>query len=180
MEVTLLPGAFQEPGTAPGSNELEPITSFLRNHYPIHQFIKGHMWNQEIGGKGVTKNLVPLTSQANSAHKNNAETPLKEALRQFGTFYQLNNSNHPDYAKVYGFEYVVETENDYWQIVTELIVPNSIHVQVFPGKYPDAQGNFSRDNSIINNAITNQGLRDNINRLVNGIWIDQNGVVTDA
>ncbi len=178
MEVTLLPGAFNQPGSAPGANELEPITSFLRRNYPNDQFIKGHMWNQEIGGPGVTQNLVPLTSQANSAHKNNVETALKNALRDFSTFYERNNSSHVHYDQIYGFRYVVEIENDYWPTVTEQIVPNSIHVQIFPIKC-DPQINISDENSIINNAVS-QVSRNTINRLVNGIWIDQNGVVTDA
>lgn len=178
MEVTLLPRAFDFPGSAPGANELEPITSFLRRNYPNYNFIKGHMWNQEIGGPGVTRNLVPLTSQANSAHKNNVETQLKDALRNFSTFYERNNSSHADYDKVYGFKYVVEIETDDWSTVTERIVPNSIHVQIFPIKY-DPQGNISNDNSIINNAVS-QNIINAINRLTNGIWIDQNGVVTDA
>lgn len=179
MEVTLLPGASKYPGTKPGKYELEPITEFLKNKYSNYNFIKGHMWNQEIGGQGVTQNLVPLTSQANSAHKNYAETPLKAALGNFISFYENNtNSNDPDFEKVYGFRYVVEIEDAYWPTVTERIVPNSIHVQLFPIKC-DIQGNISNDNSIIDKAVY-QVIRAAINRLVRGIWIDQNGVVTDA
>jgi hypothetical protein len=177
MEVTLLPGAYLSPGNTPGPNELEPITKFLQTNYQNHNFIKGHMWNEEIGGKGVTQNLVPLTSQANSAHKNNVETPLKEALRNFENFYLRNKPSHPDYEQVYGFRYVVEIEDAAWPTVTENIVPNSIHAQLFPIKYA-RNGNISPDNSIINNAIPSPGIRDRIDRLLQGIWIDQNGVVT--
>lgn len=176
VSVILLPGAFDQPGSAPGQDQLEPITMFLRTKYSQYNFIKGHMWNQEIGGQGVTENLVPLTSAANSSHKNNAEQPLKNALRDFGNFYNNNKSDHPDYDKVYGFEYVVEIENAPWQSVPEHIVPNSIHVQIFPMKC-DISRNILWDNSIIYNA-TSSTNRNYMEGLSNGIWIDQNGVVT--
>lgn len=178
VSVILLPGAFNEPGTAPGQDQLEPITSFLRTKYAQYSFIKGHMWNQEIGGQGVTENLVPLTSAANSSHKNNAEQPLKNALRDFGNFYNNNKSDHPDYDKVYGFRYLVEIETAVWPSVSEPIVPNSIHVQIFPVKC-DISRNILLDNSIIYSAI-NATTRGYIERLSNGIWIDQNGVVYNS
>ena len=176
VSVILLPRAFNQPGNAPGQDQLEPITSFLRTKYPQYSFIKGHMWNQEIGGQGVTQNLVPLTSAANSSHKNNAEQPLKNALRDFGNFYDNNKPDHLDYDKVYGFEYVVEIEDTVWPNISEPIVPNSVHIQISPIKY-DILGNISRDNSIIYNAISLNTI-DYIKRLSNGIWIDQSGVVT--
>ena len=185
MKVRLLPGAFMEIGSAPGVDELEPITSFLREkaEYKKYSFIKGHMWNQQLGGKGVTKNLVPLTTQANSAHKSQAEEPIKAALLQFGNFYMGNNSGHDDYDKVYALEYVVQIEDQYWPPVTELIVPNAIHIQVFPLKYyyDDKKKLISLpDESIVDTAITDLGVRDKINRMVSGIWIAQDGQVTDA
>lgn len=184
MEVILLPGAYLQSGTAPGNNQLEPITQFLRSSYPQHNFIKGHMWNQEIGGKGITKNLVPLTQLANSAHNAHSEQPLKDALLNFSNFYAGNPPDHPDFKKVYGFKYVVEIEGNgnggfqAWGGVQEPIVPNSIHVQLFP-LICDTMGNYSLDNSIINTAINSTTLPF-IQRLSGGIWIDQAGTVTDA
>ena len=173
VSVILLPGAFDQPGSAPGQDQLEPITSFLRTKYPQYNFIKGHMWNQEIGGQGVTNNLVSLTSAANSSHKNNAEQPLKNALRDFGNFYNNNKADHPDYDKVYGFKYVVEIENALWSSVQEQIVPNSIHVQIFPLKCGISL-HYSLDNLIIYSAI-NATTKGAIEQLSNGIWIEQNG-----
>ncbi|MEH2156870.1 hypothetical protein [Nostoc sp.] len=182
MEVILLPGASNITdvawlGTAPRPNALEPISKFLRESYLNYGFIKGHMWNQGLGGKGETYNLVPLTSKANSAHKNNVETPLKGALENFASFYQRNNDqNHPDYKLVYGFKYVVKISDDKWDKIQEGVVPDSIYVQLFPIK-SDQVGNITpTDNSIINEI--NPLIRDEIDRLVNReIEIDQDGDV---
>ncbi|OBQ34194.1 MAG: hypothetical protein AN485_16695 [Anabaena sp. MDT14b] len=172
VSVILLPRAFDAPGTVPGKTQLQPITEFLQNKYPQYSFIKGHMWNQEIGGPGETQNLVPLTSKANSSHKSNAETPLKDALRYFDTYYEIN----PAIKKAYGFKYVVEIEDAFWDGVEERIVPNSIHVQVFPIEYEPESRNYSDNNSIVN-LIPDPYLKNKIDGLKNGIWIDQQGVV---
>ncbi|MEG3931217.1 MULTISPECIES: hypothetical protein [unclassified Microcoleus] len=180
VSVILLPGAFNQRGSVPGQDQLEPITIFLRMKYPEYNFIKGHMWNQEIGGQGVTDNLVPLTSAANRSHNYNVEEPLKNALRDFVNFYNTNKSDHPDYDKVYGFKYVVEIENAPWPSVRELIVPNSIHVQLFPIKcnifYEIIEDSI--EDSIIYNAISSN-TKNHIERLSGGIWIDQAGNMID-
>src|SRR5512147_2791444 len=44
MSIILLPRAKEEPGTAPGTNQLEPITRYLNANYPQYTWIKGHMW----------------------------------------------------------------------------------------------------------------------------------------
>ena len=43
-------------------------------------WIAGHLLNGDLGGDGVSENLVPLTSQANSIHKGWCEQKLKELL----------------------------------------------------------------------------------------------------
>lgn len=176
MVVLLLPRAFEAPGSTPGDDELEPITKFLIAQYPQHYFIKGHMWNQEVGGKGETYNLVPLTSRANSAHKNSTETPLKEALRSFDSYYEFNRQ----ISKVYGFVYHVEIQDQVWPGVTEGIVPNAIYVQASPIEYDATSGNYTSNNSIIQIVPTGNNVRGKIQDLSNGIWIEQNGQVTPA
>ncbi|MEG3925182.1 MULTISPECIES: hypothetical protein [unclassified Microcoleus] len=177
VSVILLPRAFKQLGTVPGQDQLEPITTFLQTKYSQHLFIKGHMWNHVLGGPGVTKNLIPLTHAANMKHNKFAEEPLKNALHDFDNFYNRNKSDHPDYDKVYGFKYVVEIENAPWPSVTELIVPNSIHIQLFPIKC-NIFYEIIEDNSIIYNALYSN-TRNHIERLSNGIWIDQAGKVID-
>ncbi|MCU0547572.1 MAG: hypothetical protein MUE44_36340 [Oscillatoriaceae cyanobacterium Prado104] len=179
VEVILLPRAFEEPGTAPGGTQLEPLTSFLLTNYPQHNFIKGHMWNQEVGGKGETNNLVPLTSRANSAHKNNAESPLKEALRSFESYY----ANNSQISQVYGFQYRVEIQNPnqaVWLRVREGIIPNAIYVKASPIEYDVRTNLYDNNNSIIQVIPTANKVREKIEALNNGIWIDQDGNVTPA
>lgn len=176
MVVRLLPRAFQAPGSAPGGNQLEPITEFLTATYRLENFIKGHMWNQEIGGKGETYNLIPLTSKANSAHKNSTETPLKDALRSFDTYYE----SHPKISKVYGFEYRVEIQDQLWPRVTEGIVPNAIYVEALPIEYDPTTQISTYNNSIIQVVPTANDVRSKIEKLSKGIWIDQDGLVTPA
>lgn len=174
MSVIVLPGASWELGTAPGKTQLEPITKFLRTKYPQYNFFKGHMWNQKIGGPGETQNLVPLTQKANTSHQNNAEAALKDALIYFDSYYESN----PSIKKAYGFKYVVEIEDTFWNQVEERIVPNSIHVQVFPIEYDPKSKKYSENNSIVD-LITERILRNKINALKNGIWITQEGTVSN-
>lgn len=179
VEIILLPRAFEEPGSAPGGDQLEPLTDFLITTYPQHYFIKGHMWNQEVGGKGETNNLVPLTSRANSAHKNNAESPLKEALRSFKSYY----ANNSQISKVYGFQYRVEIQSPseaVWPKVAQGIVPNAIYVEASPIEYDARSNRYEDNNSIIQVVPTANHVREKIEALNNGIWIDQDGVVTLA
>lgn len=169
--VILLPRAFEKPGSTPGTNELEPLTKFLQTQYPQYSFIKGHMWNQEVGGKGETNNLVPLTSQANSAHKNYAESPLKAALTSFKSYYE----NNRQISKVYGFVYRVEIEKAVWPGVAEQIVPNAIYVQASPIEYDARTNSYASNNSIIQLVDTANKVRRKISVLNEGLWIDQEG-----
>lgn len=183
MEVIIFPKAFQNPGSSPGKYELETISNFLRFRYPVIGFIKGHMWNQEIGGPGITQNLVPLSAAANSAHKTYAEAPLKQALTNFQTFYEItnrNNKNDPDWDKLFGFRYIVEVEDQWWNAVSENIVPNSIHVQVFPLELrllPNNTYQISPNPGITRAIPPGTTTLPRIQALINGIWIDQTGTV---
>ncbi|MET0135043.1 MAG: DUF6531 domain-containing protein, partial [Kibdelosporangium sp.] len=51
-----------------------------KNMDPGTQWIKGHLENDNLGGPGTADNLTPLTSQANSAHKNGVESSVKELV----------------------------------------------------------------------------------------------------
>ena len=42
-------------------------------------YVKGHMLNDNIGGKGVWENLTPLSREGNSAHEGNVESLVKAA-----------------------------------------------------------------------------------------------------
>lgn len=44
------------------------------------KFVKGHLLNDNLGGKANKDNLYPITGQANSDHKNKVETPIKKYM----------------------------------------------------------------------------------------------------
>ena len=54
-----------------------------------HDFIRGHLLNEKIGGKGVHKNLAPLTRSANKKHESDVESEVKDEI--------LNNKHTVDY-----------------------------------------------------------------------------------
>lgn len=41
------------------------------------KYIKGHLLNDQLGGKGIAKNLFPITAQANRAHESAIESAAK-------------------------------------------------------------------------------------------------------
>lgn len=63
-------------GSAPGGGELEGPMEDLK-HLGYKSMIKGHLLNGQMGGPGLAQNLFPITSQANSIHKNYVENHIK-------------------------------------------------------------------------------------------------------
>ncbi|WIX91932.1 DUF6531 domain-containing protein [Amycolatopsis sp. DG1A-15b] len=47
---------------------------------PKAKWVKGHLENDNIGGPGTSSNMTPLTTKANSAHKNGIENSVKELI----------------------------------------------------------------------------------------------------
>lgn len=66
-------------GSAPGEGVHAEIMGGLRaNGY--RRMIRGHLLNGHMGGLGIAANLYPITSQANSKHKNHMESYVKDAV----------------------------------------------------------------------------------------------------
>jgi len=66
-------------GSAPGNNVHAKLMGGLRTS-GYRRMIRGHLLNGQLGGLGIAANLYPITSQANSKHKNHMENYVKEAV----------------------------------------------------------------------------------------------------
>lgn len=67
-------------GSEPDPNQQQNLMQYLREYIPGITFIRGHLLNADLGGIGKDYNMIPLTSKANSEHKNLVEMPIKHAL----------------------------------------------------------------------------------------------------
>lgn len=71
-------------GSEPGSGVQKTLMDDLKNVGNFKSMIRGHLLNDNIGGLGVAMNLFPITSQANSRHKNYVESYVKQAIKDEG------------------------------------------------------------------------------------------------
>jgi hypothetical protein len=68
-------------GSAPGaSSEHDDLMRELNTKYPRTKFIRGHLLNDNLGGLGMWWNMFPISSEANAAHLNSVERPVKRQL----------------------------------------------------------------------------------------------------
>jgi len=70
-------------GSAPSGSALSGVMGDLSN-LGYKSMIKGHLLNGQLGGPGVAENLFPITSSANSKHKNFAENVIKQHIAYGG------------------------------------------------------------------------------------------------
>lgn len=63
-------------GTPPEQNALQNSMEVLKQQYP-KEYIKGHLLNEHLGGRGTEDNLFPITRSANSRHSHDFEEPVK-------------------------------------------------------------------------------------------------------
>ncbi|CAM3763436.1 RHS repeat-associated core domain-containing protein [Kibdelosporangium persicum] len=78
------------------------------NMAPDTKWIKGHLENDNLGGKGTSDNLTPLTDKANKAHHGGVEKAVKDFVdRVNGEAWQ--KSGLPDNVKI---EYNVKVSDD--------------------------------------------------------------------
>ncbi|WP_246841611.1 DUF4157 domain-containing protein [Cellvibrio sp. PSBB023] len=71
-------------GSEPGSGVQKTLMEDLKNVGTFKSMIRGHLLNDNVGGLGVAMNLFPITSQANSRHKNYVESYVKQAIKDEG------------------------------------------------------------------------------------------------
>lgn len=66
-------------GSATGDPQLDLYHSVQG---AVHPMIRGHLLNHDLGGFGVEENLYPITSGANTKHKNHVENHVGDELNK--------------------------------------------------------------------------------------------------
>ncbi len=70
----------KNPGSKPGSGQDDLMSKLVVNPKKKSEFkyIRGHLLNENLGGKGENVNLFPITANANSQHLHSTEKFIKE------------------------------------------------------------------------------------------------------
>ena len=102
-------------GSGPQSGECTAVEKLNENatYSTVDKWIKGHLLNDNLGGPGISKNLTPMTSQANKAHSGSFEGPVKRGIvrcRQLGNPTTSPIRSKPAFAYWYGVAYDVRTD----------------------------------------------------------------------
>jgi hypothetical protein len=105
MEVILGPGSAdpEAQGSVPGKDECSAVNELNAQEYGGRKWIKGHLLNENLGGKGVSHNLTPLSSDSNKAHLNSIESYVKNAITRCRSRAEFNK----DDSHFFGVEYKV-------------------------------------------------------------------------
>ncbi|MFI0720703.1 hypothetical protein [Streptomyces sp. NPDC021224] len=107
VTVTLGPSvnapAFSYGGSRPGATECTLVNEL--NARDGSGWIKGHLWNDNLGGHGVSQNLTPMTDSTNQNFNHQFEEPLKRMLLKC-TNHAQQNPNSPFW---YGVTFTVST-----------------------------------------------------------------------
>ncbi len=67
------------PGSPPGSGQDDLMAKLVTDpkNRSSFKYIRGHLLNENLGGKGETENLFPITANANSVHLHSTEKYVK-------------------------------------------------------------------------------------------------------
>ncbi|WP_063837527.1 DUF4157 domain-containing protein [Streptomyces sp. NRRL WC-3549] len=90
-------------GSPPGAAECTLVNEL--NQRDGSGWIKGHLWNDNLGGPGVSANLTAMTSATNSTFNRQFEEPLKRMLHECSA----HARNNTGAAHWYGVEISVRT-----------------------------------------------------------------------
>jgi hypothetical protein len=83
VRITLGPraGGYGIKGTTPGSKECTIVSQLNQSHGNMgNGWVKGHLWNEGLGGPGDSWNLTPMTHDTNMAYNSNFEREVKRML----------------------------------------------------------------------------------------------------
>ena len=84
MDVEPLTSKVKDPGTAPtsASHAVYDIINLRKNAAGSDAsfYIRGHLLNQNLGGKGQWRNMTPLSRSGNSIHEGSVEAVVKRAV----------------------------------------------------------------------------------------------------
>lgn len=74
----------ENPGSPPGSGQDKlmnlMVSTSEKGITSANKFIRGHLLNENLSGKGVNENLFPITANANSQHLRSTEAEIKKWL----------------------------------------------------------------------------------------------------
>ncbi|MCX4570747.1 DUF4157 domain-containing protein [Streptomyces viridodiastaticus] len=90
-------------GSRPGAAECTLVNEL--NARDGSGWIKGHLWNDNLGGHGVSENLTPMTDSTNQNFNRQFEEPLKRMLWACANHAQMNASS----PVWYGVSFTVRT-----------------------------------------------------------------------
>lgn len=124
-----------------------------QNGMQKYSFIIGHLVNEQLENNNNVNNFVPLTSKANSEHKNTIESPIVKFLTNMsgtqGARLGVNQALDQVFSTVMGstgslffsLYYEVKSSSDFWHKnqKPDCFVPNYIEWQVQLGIFDDAK-----------------------------------------
>ncbi|MEU1350897.1 DUF4157 domain-containing protein [Streptomyces sp. NPDC005775] len=90
-------------GSRPGAAECTLVNEL--NARDSGGWVKGHLWNDNLGGHGVSENLTPMTDSTNDNFNRQFEEPLKRMLLMCTNHAQAN----PSSPTWYGVTFTVST-----------------------------------------------------------------------
>lgn len=111
MEAYLDPDDKLRGESANLNEDQTPMMQWIKSHHGIkaHDAVKGHLLNDNVGGKALNVNLFPITKAANAVHLRTAENYVKNKLwdDQQGVYYKVvANTGNPC-----NFEYEIQDWN---------------------------------------------------------------------
>lgn len=100
MEVGLDPNDMKHGQSANLNTSQDPMMSEIRQQWGIKggALVKGHLWNDNLGGSAMNYNLYPITKAANSDHLGYVENKAKEYIwqHQQPIYYKVEVDGTPD------------------------------------------------------------------------------------
>lgn len=100
MEVGLDPKDMKEGQSANLNVSQDEMMGAIRDKYGIvgGNVVKGHLWNDNLGGSALNKNLYPITKAANADHLGFVENAVKTQIwtHQNPVYYSVEVDAEPD------------------------------------------------------------------------------------
>jgi hypothetical protein len=103
MEVGLDPSDMKQGQAAALNNKQDEMMDTVRATWGIKggDLVKGHLWNDNLGGSALNENLYPITRAANSDHLGYVENKAKEYIWEKKTpiYYKVEVDAIPDISQ---------------------------------------------------------------------------------
>jgi len=103
MEVGLDPNNMRQGQSANLNSAQDDMMSAIRHQWGISggDLVKGHLWNDNLGGTALNNNLYPITKAANSDHLGYVENAAKHYIwnERQPIFYSVEVDANPDISE---------------------------------------------------------------------------------